>query len=363
MPGLRFHSENYLSIDNSKSNKRYILTSSPKYLFNKKNFIYFFIPMPFKIISRIFKLKTFPLFKLIDSMIYQIISFFFILFINPKVIHVWGGYGFLLFLIFKNKKLIIERSSSYDEIQHSIIQFEKKRLGLIMAVIDKKKSFLLRSLEYKSADMIITSSEYTKKTFPIKYQNKIKIIYPFSNKILNYCYKKTHKSIFIIGYIGGNIIVKGLDYLLSIIDDINFKFELHLKINKTDLINFPTIKQKILNKSYIKLIPTSNDMDSFYQSLDMVIQPSIDDGFSMVTIEALSCGIPVYSSLNNGSSEFLKEILPNNVFDINDPTYLRNLFNTINKTDLLKQSKTINKNFNYVLHEFNNYNKEAFDNI
>ena len=35
-------------------------------------------------------------------------------------------------------------------------------------------------------------------------------------------------------------------------------------------------------------------MKDFYQSIDMIIQPSIDDGFSMVTIEALSCGIPVF---------------------------------------------------------------------
>ena len=90
-------------------------------------------------------------------------------------------------------------------------------------------------------------------------------------------------------------------------------------------------------------------MKDFYQSIDMIIQPSIDDGFSMVTIEALSCGIPVFSSKNNGSSEFLSEILPSNVFDINDQSYLENLLSKINKNYLLSQSKIIHNKFDLIL--------------
>ena len=113
------------------------------------------------------------------------------------------------------------------------------------------------------------------------------------------------------------------------------KTELHLKINKSDLNNYKRLKNKIFLNNKIKIIPTSFDMKDFYQSIDMIIQPSIDDGFSMVTIEALSCGIPVFSSKNNGSSEFLSEILPSNVFDINDQSYLENLLSKINKNYLL----------------------------
>ena len=96
MPGLRFHSENYLNIDNVNPTKKFLLTSTPKNFFYNKNFTYLFIPMPFKIISRIFKLKTHSIFKLIDSILYQLISCVFILIINPKIIHVWGGYCFLI---------------------------------------------------------------------------------------------------------------------------------------------------------------------------------------------------------------------------------------------------------------------------
>ena len=320
MPGLRFHSENYLNIDNVNPTKKFLLTSTPKNFFYNKNFTYLFIPMPFKIISRIFKLKTHSIFKLIDSILYQLISCVFILIINPKIIHVWGGYCFLISIFFKNKKIVIERSSSFDEAQNFIIQNEKVKLGLINNNKELKKKFFFRKLEYERADIIITSSKYSKNTFPINYQNKVKIIYPFSNKIFDYCYKNKSQSSLVLGYVGGNIIVKGLSYIVDAFNMTSSKTELHLKINKSDLNNYPRLKNKIFRNNKIKIIPTSFDMKDFYQSIDMIIQPSIDDGFSMVTI-SFQLWYPCFSSKNNGSSEFLSEILFSNVFDINDQSF------------------------------------------
>ena len=63
----------------------------------------------------------------------------------------------------------------------------------------------------------------------------------------------------------------------------------------------------------------------------------------------LSVVVSLFSSKNNGSSEFLSEILPSNVFDINDQSYLENLLSKINKNYLLSQSKIIHNKFDLIL--------------
>lgn len=360
LPGLRFHVENYIKyLDDSF--KIYIFTSSPKKFFFKKNFKYIFIPQPFKIITRLFKIKSNFFFKIFDSIFYQIISSIIIFFINPSYIHAWGGYGFIVFRLFNKKKKILERSSSYELVQHSIIKNEFKKFSL-----GEKFGIVLHSLrfmEYNLCDNIVVPSKYVYKTFPTNLKKKLRLICPISNKIsTKYNYTQNNKPI-VIGYVGGNIIVKGLYYLLKEFKKTNNSSKLYLKLNKSDYSNYKLFSDFIDNNINIEVKKTDRNMTEFYNSIDCLVQPSVDDGFQLVIIEALSYGIPCFVSTFSGSKDLMKNLLPENIFNPYSKSELFNILRSLNKKKLDIQSKKIKKLFHNSILEINTNNQKNYKNI
>jgi glycosyltransferase involved in cell wall biosynthesis len=53
-------------------------------------------------------------------------------------------------------------------------------------------------------------------------------------------------------------------------------------------------------------IKNEHDLNTLYSAADYFLMPSIEEAFGQVTIEALSCGIPVVSFPNGGSLDILK---------------------------------------------------------
>lgn len=360
LPGLRFHVENYIKYLDDDI-KAYIFTTSPIKYFKHTNFKYVFIPQPFKIISRILKFKSNSLLKLLDSIIYQIISSIIILFINPTYIHVWGGYGFIVLKIFNKKKTILERSSSYELTQHSIIDNEYARLG-INKIINLKFD-KLRFLEYKLSKEIIIPSKYSYETFPNNFQKKLNLIYPISEKLSKKFNYTCNNNIIIIGYVGGNVIVKGLIHLLTQFNKLNNSYKLYLKLDKTDFSNYESHKTLIDNNDNIEIKKSDRNMTDFYNSIDCLIQPSIDDGFQLVILEALSLGIPCFVSKFSGSRDLMETLIPENIFNPYDSEQLFRILKEINKKKLKTQTSIIKNNFNDIIKNINNNNNSSYKNI
>jgi len=362
LPGLRFHVENYINyLDESFT--IYIFTSSPKKLFLSEKFKYIFIPQPFKIITRLLKIKSNTLFKLFDSITYQIISSIIIFFINPSHIHAWGGYGFIIFKLFNRKKIILERSSSYELTQHTIIKNEYIKLGIRQ--IFNIKFNKLRFIEYYLCNNIVIPSSYVYETFPKNLRKKLNLIYPISKNLstdFSHNYIDNNKPI-VIGYVGGNIIVKGLFYLLNQFNNLKDPHKLYLKLDKSDYSNHKLFKNFIDNNKNIEVKKTDRNMSQFYNSVDCLIQPSVDDGFQMVIIEALSLGIPCFVSKFSGSKDLMENLLPENIFNPHSESEIDNILSSLNKKKLNDQSQKVKKNFNNLMISINDSNQKNYKNI
>ncbi|WP_419239837.1 glycosyltransferase family 4 protein [Photobacterium leiognathi] len=77
------------------------------------------------------------------------------------------------------------------------------------------------------------------------------------------------------------------------------------------------IKENNLEKNIIFHGEESN-IDKIYNNTDIVIVASKDESFGLVTIEAMSYGIPVISSNNEGSLDIIKDNFNGLIFNYND---------------------------------------------
>ena len=59
-----------------------------------------------------------------------------------------------------------------------------------------------------------------------------------------------------------------------------------------------------------------------YQTSDLMLFPSIEDGFAYVVAEALVCGLPVIATLNTGASDLIQPGVNGDVVPIRDPQAL-----------------------------------------
>ena len=163
-----------------------------------------------------------------------------------------------------------------------------------------------------------------------------------ADNISNVKLKKT------IGFIGDFSPRKGIWDLLEAYDNSDIDFDLILKI---DTVN--TSEKKFINslkrKKQIKIKGYYNQLSDFYNSIDLLIVPSIDEGFGMVVIESLTHYKPVIVRSSVGSSNLLNKKMG---------------FKFSNLRELIKIFKYIHNN-NEIINEKSNYLKKTnlnFDN-
>lgn len=95
----------------------------------------------------------------------------------------------------------------------------------------------------------------------------------------------------IILYSGRLIKGKGVDFLLKLANAIEERNDVKLHIASNDEENIRLFKH--LRNTKVSMGLSISEMNDFYNSGDVLYFPTRYEGFSMVTLEALSCGIPV----------------------------------------------------------------------
>lgn len=237
-----------------------------------------------------------------------------------------------------------------------------------------KNSILLKfSLLFISKyDHIISISQQSKNDL-IKYKkinpHKISVVYPpveesiFNLKKINKLkvYKKynlPHNAKKIIVF--DRIFYKNFVFSLKI-------FKKLLKLNENIILikigNFKDLTNEICHNKIYQLNPNSrSDMSELYKSCDLLLFPSLYEGYGLPCIEAMKCGLPVISS-NKGS---LKEIVhKKNFFKLNNEKKIiqhihklltNKKFLALNKKISINQSKKF-KEKDYYLNILKIYNR------
>lgn len=167
---------------------------------------------------------------------------------------------------------------------------------------------LRRRKEWHLSDLVIANSEFTKKSYFNAGLDveKVKVISlgcpPVINNFRKMNRNNNNKMTFI--YAGTFSVMKGAHYLIEAWTKLRTKSAI---LNVYGGIDLPKSFLKNLPSSvnFIKTIPRSLLFKCFQDS-DVLIFPTLCDGFGMVVSEALSNGLPVITTNRAGSSDFIK---------------------------------------------------------
>lgn len=161
----------------------------------------------------------------------------------------------------------------------------------------------------KHATHIITISKSTKEDI-IKYlgipAEKITVIYPGVDHDMFYPTSPKKNGMFTVGFLGGLVKRKNAKILLDVADRMqgyNITFKIGGKGLGLDELKAEKERRGLDNIEFLGFIP-DEDLNDFYNSLDVFTAPTIYDGFCMPGLEAMAAGCPVIL----GDTSALKEV-------------------------------------------------------
>ena len=262
----------------------------------------------------------------------------------------WSSFSensFLKAKQFKCKK-ILERGSAHIVFQNDIIKEEYKKLNISKILISDQ--IISKELsEYEIADYIVVPSNFARKTFLERGFKEEKIIsiplgvdlkkFDISKDVVK---KKDESSKFRIISTGRLSIRKGTHYLLEAFMSLNLKNSELLLVGDIDK-DFKEIFNKFKhnkNIKYFKSQPEEN-LKNFYNISDIFVSCSLEDGFSMVQLQAMACGLPIITTYNTGASELIDDGQEGFVIAIKDLDLLKDRINILYNNKELRNDMSI----------------------
>ncbi len=250
---------------------------------------------------------------------------------DSRVFIGWSGMSLYSLKQAKKKHMmtILERGSSHILIQNRILKEEYNRFGkkftIHPAVIQKELE------EYQMADFISVPSFFVRDSFIQEgFDEKKLIVNPFGANEYFTPAKKIDGSgatkKFRIVYLGSLSIRKGLLYLFQALNRLGLasdSFEIWF-IGKIEEELKPFVNQ--YKKDNWKFFGHINhyDLRKYLVQCDVGVQPSLEEGLSMVIPQMMSCGIPVIVTPNTGGENIIKNELNGFVVPIRDPVAIAN---------------------------------------
>lgn len=311
--GGRFHAFNLAEQLNKQHYLKQLITSYPKFYVNK-NFkiksskiksIYLKEVIQRSYLNKIFDLNDF-LTEYFDKKAKSILEFK-----DIDILIGWSSFSYHSFLKAQNEKCIkiLERGSTHIDFQNNILKeeysFHNLKPKLISNyIIQKEKK------EYELADYIMVPTKFAKKTFLDKgFSNEKILINPYGVDIDEFKEENTRKkseSKFRIIYTGAVSVRKGVLYLLECFNKLNLENSELLIIGNIEKELKSKLKKFELNKKIIfKNSVKQSELKHYYNLSDIFITCSVEEGLSMVQLQAMSCGLPLICTINSGGEEIV----------------------------------------------------------
>lgn len=241
------------------------------------------------------------------------------------------------------KLVLIERGSSHILVQNQILQEEYKKYNIDFE-IDKR--IIQKELkEYEIADYVVVPSQFVEQSF-------LKMGYPkekiFVNNFGSSNFFKPEpftekRNIFRVLYLGGISIRKGLKYLFEALE------LLDIPENKLEFWVIGSVSNEM--KRFVEVHRKHNwkmfghinhyDLSKYISQCDVAVQPSVEEGLSMVIPQMLACGVPVIATTNTGGADIITDGLNGFIVPIRNPQaiadYLQMLYVDTEKLTYMKE--------------------------
>ena len=355
--GGRFHAFNLAEQLNNNNNLKQLITTYPKY-FIKKNYgidkkkIRSVILK--EIVERSFLGKIYDfndkLIEHFDKKAQKLIDFE-----NLDILIGWSSFSLQSFLKAQSEKCIkiLERGSTHIEFQNQVLKDEYKIQDIKFKQISK---YIMEkeNKEYELADYIMVPTDFVKKTFIDKGFPKEKIIKnPYGVNLNQFKPNKTKEyfnKVFRIIYTGTVSVRKGILYLLETFEELNIKNSELLIIGNTDKeLNKKLKKYKNNENIKFKNAIDQSSLKDFYNISDIFVTCSVEEGLSMVQLQAMSCGLPVVCTTHSGGQEVIDQGVNGYILPIRDKEKLKEkiLYLYENKSFRIEMGENAKKTDNF----------------
>lgn len=217
---------------------------------------------------------------------------------------------------------IVERACPHILDQTQLLREEAGRLGLRFNADRRTEERMLA--EYEMADLIVVPSRYSQESFLARgFRREKVLIVPLSGKFPAPAQPpwRDPQAPFRLLFVGGFFLRKGLIYLLRAWHSLRLK-NAELILRSSDCPNTPEVR-KLLEDPGVRLLKQRQDLSRLYSEASAFCLPSIDDGFGMVVLEAMSYGLPVIVTQNVGSADCLREGTDGFIVKIRDAEALK----------------------------------------
>jgi glycosyltransferase involved in cell wall biosynthesis len=221
-----------------------------------------------------------------------------------------GWASFALDSFKKAKKMgmtvVLDEGSSHILYRRDIVKEEYEKFG-IKPELTHPKLIEKELREYEEADYIAVSSLFAKRTFLEKGIPERKIIHvPYGVNLSDFKQIPKNDNVFRVVFAGGMSLRKGAHYLLQAFSELNLpNSELMLIGSINDEIK-PFFKKYEGKFKWLGHIP-QQELYKYYSQGSVFVLNSIEDGFGMVIIQAMACGLPVIATTNTGGEDIIRE--------------------------------------------------------
>lgn len=226
---------------------------------------------------------------------------------------VWGFNGDSLLSGRKIKSTggvyILDRACPHILAQESLLKNESKSTGYPYSPLTERLRARFLA-EYDVADLIVVSSEYSLSSFLSRGFTEKKVLKapldanapkPSGKYTSRMKFDGCSQEKFCIGMVGGSFLRKGIIYLLRAVASLD-RSDIQLLIRTTPHnVTQHEEAKALVDQLGVVFVPYLDDINSFYQSIDCFVLPSVDEGFGMVLYEALMNGTPVIATNHVGA--------------------------------------------------------------
>ena len=358
--GGRFHAFDLAQYLNEKQVLETLITSYPKF-YIKKNYKKINLEKVQSIISKELINRSFGKIDFLNSLfnINDFSSKYFrkraselISYDEIDILLGWSGFSLESFKRAMNFNClkVLERGSSHILHQYEILKEEYNLIGL-KPLLPTKKNIDIEKQEYEIADHIMVPSQFAKDTFikrGFHFSRVSKVPYGVDLKMFKTNNKKLHDKDpeFRIIYTGSLSVRKGIIYLLGAFCELNLKNSELILVGNIE----NNIKKKIskfLDHENVTYHPAKNqsELNDYYVNSDLFITCSIEEGLSMVQVQAMACGLALISTENSGGRELIEEGYNGYIAPIRNIEYLKNkiLYLYNNRDELREMGKNSQK--------------------
>lgn len=201
--------------------------------------------------------------------------------------------------------IILERGSAHIETQKALLSLVGQQGTILDSIIRKEKA------EYFATDFISVPGKFVANTFLAKGFSAQKLFinhYGVDLTIFKSGKEKQENKIFTIGYVGSISKRKNIEGLIQIVIKLIEKGN-KLKLLMAGGLDAGSYTQDYLKQfdfiSYLGNIP-QNRLPDVYNAMDVFVLNSVEDGFGMVLLQAMSMGVPAIATHNSGGIDVIK---------------------------------------------------------